>query len=139
MTPNQVSTIGPAADMRVWALLLGEARRRTLTRLYGVPSDQQSFLVTVALLGAGGAVLAGLVPHPSLHATRTDAAIGGTLVNATLRGVAGAPSQTMPLAGALIAFAIIGHALRPAVAGTIHDVEVFTHRMRSAFTARYGR
>ncbi len=139
MPSDQVSTLRPAVDMRVGAMLLGEARRRMLTRVFGVPGDEQSFVVTVALLGAGGAVLAGLVPHPSLHVSRADAAMGGELVNATLRGVAGTPSQAMPLAGALIAFAVVGHALRPAVAGTVHDIEAFTHRMRSAFTARYGR
>ena len=139
MSPDQASVAKVSVDVRVWSLLLGEARRRSLTRVFGVPGDEQSFVVTMALLGAGGAVLAGLLPHPSLHATRADAAIGGSLVNASLRGVAGAPSQAMPLAGALIAFAVVGHALRPAVAETIHDVQAFTHRVRSAFTARYGR
>jgi hypothetical protein len=137
MSANQVSAARLSVDMRVWSLLLGEARRRALTRTFGVPGDEQSFVVTVLLLGAGGAVLAGLVPHPSLHASRADAAIGGTLVNAGLRGVAGAPSQAMPLAGALIAFAVVGHAIRPTVAEAIHDARAFTHRVRSTLAARY--
>ena len=138
MSANQVSAARLSVDMRVWSLLLGEARRRALTRTFGVPGDEQSFVVTVLLLGAGGAVLAGLVPHPSLHATRADAAIGGALVNASLRGVAGAPAQAMPLAGALIAFAIVGHAIRPTVAEAIHDAQAFKQRVRAALVNRYG-
>lgn len=137
MSAPGVSAARPSVDLRVWSLLLGEARRRALTRVFGVPGDEQSFLVTASLLGAGAAVIGGLVPRPSLHATRADAAIGGSLVNATLRGVAGAPAKTMPAAGALIAFAVIGHAVRPAIAGTVHDVQAAVHEMRAAFIARY--
>jgi hypothetical protein len=138
MSTNQVNAARLSVDLRVWSLLLGEARRRALTRTFGVPGDEQSFVVTVLLLGAGGAVLAGLMPHPSLHASRADAAIGGSLVNASLRGVAGAPAQSMPLAGALIAFAIVGHAIHPAVTEAIHDARAFTHRVRATLASRYG-
>ena len=137
MSANEVSAARLSVDLRVWSMLMGEARRRALTRVFGVPGDEQSLLVTLALVGAGAAVLRGLVPHPSLHPSGADAAIGGSLVNVALRGVAGTPSQAMPAAGALIALGVIGHALRPAIAETIHDVQAFTHRAHSAFTARY--
>jgi hypothetical protein len=81
---------------------MGEARRRVLTRVFGVPRDKQSFLVTAILVGAGATVLRGLAPRrPRLSGS--DAAIGSSVLNATLRGVAGAPSRNLPLAGALIA------------------------------------
>ena len=138
MSANQVSAARLSVDMKVWSLLLGEARRRALTRTFGVPGDEQSLVVTALLLGAGGAVLAGLVPHPSFHASRADAAMGGALVNASLRGVVGAPAQAMPLAGALIAFAIVGHAIRPTVAEAIHDAKAFKRRVRATLASRYG-
>ena len=139
---NRVSAVDEftkaSVDMRVWALLMGEARRRTVTRVFGIPGDQQSFLVTVALAGAAGAVVRSAMPRLP-HPTGADAAIGGSLVNASLRGVAGGPAQAMPLAGALIAFAVVGHAFRPVVANAVRDVEALAHRTHSAFTARYTR
>jgi hypothetical protein len=137
MSANHVSATRMSVDMRVWSLLLGEARRRALTRAFGVPAEDQTFVVTVLLLGAGGAALAALVPRPSLHPSGADAALGGSLVNAGLRGIAGAPSQTMPLAGGLIAFAVIGHAIRPTVAEAVHDARAFTHRVHATLVARY--
>jgi hypothetical protein len=126
------------ADVGVRSLLLGEARRRAVTRVFGVPPDDQSLLVTLILLGAAGTVLRGLapaLPRPS----RTHAAVGGTVLNTTLRGIAGAPSATVPLAGGLIAFALLSHSLRPAVAGAVHEVRSLAHEIGSALGVRYRR
>ena len=59
-------------------------------------------------------------------------------MNASLRGVVGAPAQAMPLAGALIAFAIVGHAIRPTVAGPSTTPEAFKQRVRATLASRYG-
>lgn len=127
-----------STDLRVWSLLAGEARRRSITRVFGVPGDEQSLLVTVALLGAGAAVLRSLVPPIPVHPlSGSDLAIGGSLVNATLRGVAGAPAQAMPLAGLLIAFAVVGHATRPAIEGVVRDVKAAARATHAAFVGRY--
>ena len=56
-----------------------------------------------------------------------------------LRGIAGAPSQNVPLAGGLIAFALLSHSLRPAVAGSAREVHALAHGARAAFDARYRR
>jgi hypothetical protein len=125
-------------DVGVRSLLLGEARRRAVTRVFGVPANDQSLLVTMILLGAVGTVVRGLapaLPRPS----RTHAAVGGTVANAALRGIAGAPSATVPLAGGLIAFALLSHSVRPAVAGAVHEVRALAHGIGSAFGARYRR
>jgi len=45
----------------------------------------------------------------------------------------------MPLAGGLIAFALLSHSLRPAVAGSAREVQALAHGVRSAFGARYRR
>jgi hypothetical protein len=80
-------------DLRVRSLLLGEARKRVATRAFGVHRDDQSFLVTAILIGAG----------------------------------------------ALIAFGLLSHSLRPAIAGTAREVRGLTRDLRAAFGARYAR
>jgi hypothetical protein len=124
-------------DVRVGSLLLAEGRRRAVTRAFGVPRDEQSLLVTIVLTGAAAGVLRGLVPRRP-HLSGADVAIGGSLINATFRGIAGAPSQSMPLAGAMIAFALAAHAIRPAVSGTVREVRIVAHGVRATFSARYG-
>ena len=125
-------------DVGVRSLLMGEARRRAVTRVFGVPAEGQSLLVTMILLGAAGTVVRGLAP-PLPRPSRTYAAVGGTVLNTTLRGIAGAPSATVPLAGGLIAFALLSHSLRPTVAGAVHEVRALAHGIASAFGGRYRR
>jgi hypothetical protein len=126
-------------DVRVRSLLMAEARRRVVTRVFGVPRDEQSFLVTMILIGAVATVLRGFAARPWPRPSGADAAIGGSLLNATLRGIAGAPARNMPLAGALIAFAVLSHSLRPAVAGSAREVRALAREVRAAFGARYGQ
>ena len=125
-------------DVGVRSLLIGEARRRAVTRVFGVPPNDQSLLVTMILLGAAGTVVRGLapsLPRPS----GSDAAVGGMAAGAALRGIAGAPSATVPLAGGLIAFALLSRSLRPAVAEGVHGARALAHGIRSAFDVRYRR
>jgi hypothetical protein len=126
-------------DVRVRSLVIGEARRRVVTRVFGIPRDEQSFLVTMILIGAVGKVFRDFaaLPRPP-RPSGADAAIGGSLLNATLRGIAGAPSRNMPLAGALIAFAVLAHSLRPALFGSARDVHALERKVRAASDARYG-
>jgi hypothetical protein len=126
-------------DVGVRSLLIGEARRRAVTRVFGVPPDDQSLLVTLILLGAVARVARGLAPRQFPRPSRTHVAVGGTLMNATLRGIAGAPSAGVPFAGGLIAVAVLSRSLRPAVAGTLHEVRAFAHGMGTVFGVRYRR
>ena len=48
------------------------------------------------------------------------------------------PSRTMPVAGGLIAFALVSHSLRPAVAGSVREVRALAREVRASFGARYG-
>jgi hypothetical protein len=125
-------------DVGVRSLLAGEARRRAVTRLFGIPAEDQSLLVTVIVLGAAGTVVRGFVPRLP-RPSGTHAAMGGTLLSTTLRGIAGPPSATVPLAGGLIALALVSHSLRPTVAGAVHEVRALAHAIGSAFGARYRR
>ena len=123
-------------DVGVRSLLAGEARRRAVTRLTGIPAEDQSLLVTVIVLGAAGTVVRGFAPRLP-RPSGTQATIAGTLLNTTLRGIAGPPSATVPLAGGLIALALVSHSLRPTVAGAVHEVRSLAHGIGSAFRARY--
>jgi hypothetical protein len=126
-------------DVRVRSLLLGEARKRAVTRAFGTAHGDQSYLVTAILLGAAATAVRDLAPRPFPRPSRTGAAIGGSVVNAALRGIAGEPSRTVPLAGALIAFGLLSHSLRPAIAGSAREVRGLTRELRAAFGARYAR
>ena len=125
-------------DMRVRSLLIRHARQHAVTRIFGVPRDEQSLLVTLLLIGAAGTVVKGLAPRPWPRLSGADAAIGGSLVNAAFRGIAGTPSGAMPLAGALIALAVVSRSVRPAVAGSARELRGLTHEFRQAFGGRYG-
>src|SRR4051794_37294982 len=63
-------------DVRVRSLLMGEARRRAVTRVFGVPSDDQSLLVTMILIGAAGTVVRGFAPRPWPRPSGVHAAMG---------------------------------------------------------------
>jgi hypothetical protein len=124
-------------DVGVRSLLIGEARRRAVTRVFGVPSDDQSLLVTMILLGAAGGVARGFAPRP--RPSGLHAAVGGTLLNEAFRSIAGAPSRKVPLAGGLIAFALLSHSLRPTVAGAVHELRALAHGIESVFGLRHPR
>ena len=124
-------------DVRVRSLMVREVRRRVLTRMFGVRGEDQSFLVTIILLGAAAAVLGDLVSRPLPRASGADAAIGGVVVNAALRGIAGSPSQAMPLAGALIAGAVLSHSVRPTVAEIVHEIRKFPREFEAVLGVRH--
>ena len=109
-------------NMSVGSLLMHEARRRVVTRMFGVPGEDQSFLVTVVLLGAAATVVGGVVVRALPRPAGVDLAMGGAVVNTGFSGIAGPPSAGMPLAGAVIAFAVLVHSLRPAAAETVREI-----------------
>jgi hypothetical protein len=139
-TPSANGVYGAQAffvDLKAGSLLMRHARQSAVTRVFGVPAQDQSLVVTLILIGAAGTVVRGLMPPP-WHPSRADAAMGGSLLDATFRGIAGAPSRDIPVAGALIVFALAAHSLRPVVAGTAGQARAMGHRMRHGFTVRYG-
>jgi hypothetical protein len=125
-------------DVGVRSLLMGEGRQRALTRVFGVPREDQSFLATVILIGAGATVLRGFAPRRP-RVSGADAAMGGSVLSAALRSAAGAPSRNIPLAGALIAVGVLSHSLRPAIAGSAREVRALAREVRVALGARYAR
>jgi hypothetical protein len=137
------ATVGPGhatlalVDVRVRSLMVREARRRAVTGVFGVPSEEQSLLVTLVLLGAAATVLRGLVPGHLPHPHGADAAVGGAVVNAALRAMAGPPSSAMPLAGVLIALAMASHSVRPTAAACLHEIRRLPREFEAVLGVRH--
>jgi hypothetical protein len=125
-------------DIRVGSLLLHEARRVVVTRMFGVPVEKQTFLVTMALLGGATTVLLSLVPRVALPSS-TEVEMGGAVINTALLGLAGPPAAAIPLAGGLIGFAVLAHSLRPAVAASVHAVRGVAHAVDEVLGLRFSR
>jgi hypothetical protein len=136
---NEVAGAGQfLADRRVEALLLGEARRRVFTRMFGIPGEDQSLLVTLILAGSVATAVGGVLPRVFRLPSGGDVVIGGAALNATVGAMAGVTSRTAPLAGGLITLAVVAHALRPAVAASRRESRAVMHRARAAYDARYA-
>ena len=135
---NEVAGAGQfVADRRVEALLVGEMRRRVVTRTFGIPRDEQSLLVTIILAGSVATALGGLVARPLPRPSGVDALAGGAVLNAALGAMAGT-SRTAPLAGGLITFAVVAHALRPVMSGSARRGRALLHELRAAYDTRYA-
>ena len=126
------------ADRRVETLLLGEARRRAVTRMFGVPGEEQSLLVTLILAGSVATALGGLVARPLPRLSGGDAMMGGAVLNVSIGAMAGVSARTAPLAGGLIAFAVVAHALRPVMAASAHQGRALMRDLRATYDARYA-
>ena len=139
MAASEAPTLNSfVVDMRVAALLAGNARRRVVTRVLGLPAEDQTFLVSLAVLGGAATVLAGFAARPLPRLTGRDLAMGGAVVNTGLGGLAGPPSAAVPLAGALIGFALLAHSVRPTLARSAHGVVRLEHDARTAFQTFLG-
>ena len=125
-------------DVRVALLLMTEARHRAAARLFGASRDD-SFLLTViafgALAGAMSTTAATVRSSPSVG----DMVMGAAVVKSTVHGIAGGLTGDTPYAGTLIVSALLWHHFRPAVSGSVRDVEAFSHRTRAMLGSRYRR
>lgn len=126
-------------DARTASLLLAEGRQRAVTRVFGLPRDDQSVLVTLILAGAAVTALGELMPRPRSPLSRENATTGGFVLNAALGAIGGGPSRDIPLAGAVIGFALVAHSLRPMVAGSVRDVRALAHGARTALRLQSER
>jgi hypothetical protein len=106
-----------------------------VARVFGVSPENQSLLMKMVLTGALATVAGSYVPRRHLpRPSRGSSAMGASVLNAAVRGLAGAPSQNIPAAGALIGLAVLAHSIRSAIAGSSRDV----HRLTHGVGTRYG-
>ncbi len=127
-------------DGRVVFLLLGEARRRTMARIFGVPEDKTG-LVTVIAAGVLARALhdrvAGAVTVPGVPGLGS-AVFVGTAAKDAAHLIAGDWSRDTPLFGTLVAVVVLGTTLRPVLRVSFRDVKASADRARIAFDHRYG-
>ncbi len=130
-SPVRLAHIGSAR--RTWgaaiivSTFLNEARRRVLTRVFGVGRTDSflsdSNLMTVFVIGAFAAGLRRMAAAPrtqvrkarSRPTSAADAMLGTAAVSEALDGVAGHPSRDTSPAVALIALALVAHSALPGV------------------------
>jgi hypothetical protein len=128
------------SDIRVAGKLLNEARRHTVTRLFGV-RDEDSVLVSMVAIGA----LAAAGHQTAVKAMRGpplpefgSTMITGAGVDNLIRGVGGEASRAIPNFGTLVVLAVLASSARPVTRRTLHEVHAVTHAMRMGFDHRYG-
>lgn len=131
--------------------VLNEVVQRGVSRVFGVPRAGSS-LVTLFAIGATARALLRIASAPGTQVRKarssptaaSDAMLGAAALKATLDGVAGAPSRKTPSAAALIVVALLAHAFRPAVQGSLRAVRVSVRdaileaRIVRAAIRRYG-
>jgi hypothetical protein len=128
------------ADARVAFLLTDNAYERVVAKMLGIPQGKQSVPVKLVVTIALATVLGGYAARlPRIRPSGVDMVIGGSALNTALRGIAGAPSQGIPAAGALIGLAILGHGLRRGMrsAGAVSSRDVHTAVLGAEI--RYGQ
>ena len=123
------------SDCRVAFLLLDEARRRVIERVFGVPRDT-SFLVTIVALGtlaeAVHRKVAGAMSIPGSPSIG-DAVVGASVLRESVHWISGEQPGESPLLGTLVTIAVLGAIARPAAAGSFRGVKAASRRTRKGF------
>jgi hypothetical protein len=127
-----------AADARVVRLLIDDARRRAMQRLYGIPRDQPSGVETVMTLAVIAAAIRSSAPSPPSKPSLSDTTWGFGMLREVGYSVAGPWARETPGFGALIAFALVGAGTRVAVRKSVHGAKGVSHKAYGEFHHRYG-
>lgn len=126
-------------DLRSGLMLMNEARCRTVERMFGVQRDQVNLTMLIGLLVlAESARRRSERYKPSRRPNLADWAIGAGALRESIYGVAGPSATDTPLAGTLIALAILGGLARSPVARSVHGMKTSSRRVHQAFLGRYG-
>lgn len=129
-----------ASDVRTTLLLVNEARYRTIEGVFGVRRDQVNLMTLIATMVLAEAAeqktrrLRGVLHGPS----RSDARLGVGLLSALADGIVGPASEATPLAGLLVASAVVGGIWVRAVRRSAHGMRTSAHNVRLSFGGRYG-
>jgi hypothetical protein len=128
------------SDLTTLALLLNEARYRTMQRVFGLSREQANVATVVLLLAATAAThekAMKAVKAPG-GLTVPDVALTVGVAREAMHGVAGPSFDKVPLFGTLLALAALAHISRPVVSRTTHAIHTRTHKALLAFEHRYG-
>jgi hypothetical protein len=119
-------------DAIIAFLLLNEARHRIVCWVFGTPREHSNRMTVFAIgsvadgVQGGAAKVLAAGALPSVGAV----ALGAAAMKEAAHGIAGEKSRTMPLFGALIAFAVVGNSFGPIVRGTYHGAQTSMHGLR---------
>ena len=129
-------------DVRVVFLLTDDAYGRVIAKAFGIPKEEQTVLVKLIVTSALATALGGYAARlriPLHRPSGVDVAIGGSVLNTALRGIAGAPSQHVPTAGVLAGLALlVGHGIRRGIRSTETVASRDVHEAAHVAEARYG-
>jgi hypothetical protein len=149
-TPHGLKHISPERLLVGDVIILFRLFVRAVGKAFGV-SGEGSTLLTLIVIGsvARGVRRAFTAPRTQVRKARSspnfagDTVIATAALKETVDSIAGHPSRDTPFAVALIAFAVLTHAFRPAVAGSLGALRksvrgVITEglRLRGQFAAR---
>ena len=129
-----------ASDLRLAAILINEARYRSLDRLFGCSKDQANLLTLVVALGLAEAVQDGWlrVANRRMTPSRGDALLGMASVRELMLSVVGPSLRDKPYLGALITAAFVARATGPPVMRSIRAIRTGSQRLNEGFRRRYG-
>ena len=149
-TPDGLKHISPERLLVGDLIILFRLLVRAVARAFGV-SGEGSTLLTLIFIGSVARAVrrAFTAPRTQVRKARSSPNFAGDTVIATaafketVDSIAGHPSRDTSFAAALIAFAVLTHAFRPAVAGSVGALRksvrtVITEglRLRAQFAAR---
>jgi hypothetical protein len=125
---NTNSSIGAGrmffGDAIIAFLLVNEARRRIVMRVFGVSREDANPVTVVAAGTLAGGVHAGAARVLSAAVPSVAAvAIGAAALKEATHTVAGESSRSTPVFEALLAFAVLGTVFGPAVRGSFHGAQ----------------
>ena len=142
--------ISPERLLVGYLIVLSRLLVRAVERMFGV-SGEGSTLLTLVLIGSVARAVRRVftAPRRQIHKARSsptfaaDTMIATAALKETVDSIAGDPSRDTSFAAGLIAFAVLTHAFRPAVAGSLRALResaraVITQglRLRGWFAAR---
>lgn len=119
-------------------LLADDARRRAIERVFGVPRDEKSGLLTLFALAAVISATQSRVPSRPARPGVSGVVFGFGAVREAAYDVAGPWARESPAFGTLLAFALVGATARVAVRKSAHGVKAASHQAYAEFHHRYG-
>ena len=149
-TPTGPNHISAERLLVGYLIVLFRLLVRGVGRMFGA-SGEGSTLLTLVLIGSVARAVRRVftAPRRQIRKARSspnfaaDTMIAGAALNETVDSIAGHPSRDTPFAAPLIAFAVLTHSFRPAVAGSLGALRksvraVITQglRLRAWFAAR---
>lgn len=117
---------------------MDDARRRAIERVFGIPRDEKSGLLTLFALAAVISAMQSRAPSRPARPGVSSTAFGFGILLESAYDLAGPSGRESPVLGTLLAFALVGAGARLAVRKTVHGARGVSHQAYAEFHHRYG-